>query len=120
MVSFVCGHDGRLFSGESLTKADEAVLPYDPLAVLVNCLPAETAEQCVRELVGVAVETPVGVYVNVGWLGKKRGGHREFSTGSLCRSGCEMVIVRSTTCWGMLRDHADSHRPAARVDRPIG
>jgi S-methylmethionine-dependent homocysteine/selenocysteine methylase len=43
------------------------VLPLGPIAVLVNCLPAETAQAAVRELVRAAGGVPVGVYANVGW-----------------------------------------------------
>ncbi|MEZ6052603.1 MAG: homocysteine S-methyltransferase family protein [Planctomycetaceae bacterium] len=67
MVSFVCGRDGRLLSGESLSEAAAVVLQYGPLAILVNCLPAESAEEAVQELVKVAGKTPVGVYANVGF-----------------------------------------------------
>ncbi len=66
MVSFVCGRDGRLLSGESVVDAANAVLPHDPLAILVNCLPAETAVQAVRDLKKSALSHPVGVYANVG------------------------------------------------------
>ncbi len=67
MVSFVCGRDGRLLSGESLIVAAEAALAYDPLAIMVNCVPAEAAASAVNELLSVAGRTPVGVYANVGW-----------------------------------------------------
>ncbi len=67
MLSFVCGRDGQLLSGESLARAVESVLRYAPLAIMVNCLPAETAATAVGELMQVAGCTPVGVYANVGW-----------------------------------------------------
>jgi S-methylmethionine-dependent homocysteine/selenocysteine methylase len=68
MVSWVCGRDGRLLSGESLRDAVRAVLPYSPLAVLVNCLPADSAVDAVCELKRVAGAVPVGAYANVGWV----------------------------------------------------
>ncbi len=67
MVSWVCGRDSRLLSGERLKDAVAAVLPFDPVAVLVNCLPAETAGVAVRQLVQAAGPVPVGVYANTGW-----------------------------------------------------
>ena len=42
------------------------LLPLEPLAFCVNCLPAEAAEGAVRELVQAAGTIPVGVYANVG------------------------------------------------------
>ncbi len=67
MVSWVCGRDNRLLSGECLGGAVAAVLPFEPLAVLVNCLPAETAQEAVCQLVQSAGSVPVGVYANTGW-----------------------------------------------------
>jgi homocysteine S-methyltransferase len=50
LVSFVCGADGRLLSGEALSAAAGAVLPLRPDAVLVNCAPARVMEALLREL----------------------------------------------------------------------
>jgi len=67
MVSWVCDRESRLLSGEWLSDAVAAVLPFEPLAVLVNCLPAETAREAVCQLVQAAGPIPVGVYANTGW-----------------------------------------------------
>lgn len=66
MVSFVCGGDGRLLSGESLPAATEAVLAFHPCALLVNCAPARIIEHLLRELRSACGELPIGGYANVG------------------------------------------------------
>jgi homocysteine S-methyltransferase len=66
MVSFACGVDGNLLSGEPLAEASDAVREFQPLALAVNCLPAATAVDAVRELVSLADDLPVGVYANIG------------------------------------------------------
>ena len=65
-VSFVCGNDAKLLSGESLTDAVYAVLRYDPIAILVNCLPARAVPDALKELKHAAGDRPVGVYANTG------------------------------------------------------
>ncbi len=66
LVSFVLGPDGRLLSGETLTEAAAAVLAFEPLAMLVNCLPAAVVPGALDELKQVAGSAPIGVYANVG------------------------------------------------------
>jgi S-methylmethionine-dependent homocysteine/selenocysteine methylase len=66
LVSFVCGQDSRLLSGESLTDAVNAIRPFHPAAVLVNCLPAFAVPKALSELMLQAPDVPVGVYANTG------------------------------------------------------
>jgi len=63
MVSFVCGADGRLLSGESLADAAAAVEPYDPLAILVNCCAPKHATKALDALLENTTH-PAGVYAN--------------------------------------------------------
>ncbi len=72
-VSFVCGLDARLRSGEALKEAVAAVRPFHPAAVLVNCLPASAVPQALAELRSLLPETPLGVYANVGYYDETRG-----------------------------------------------
>jgi homocysteine S-methyltransferase len=65
-VSFVCGAEGRLLSGETLTEAVTAVLPFQPTAVLVNCIPAESALSILEELHAAAGAISFGAYANIG------------------------------------------------------
>jgi S-methylmethionine-dependent homocysteine/selenocysteine methylase len=65
LVSFVCGEDARLLSGETLAEAAQAVRALEPLAILVNCCPPATAEKAVR-LLRDATDLPVGAYPNGG------------------------------------------------------
>ncbi len=66
LVSFVCGVDGRLLSGEVLHDAARAVLPLRPDALLVNCAPARVVESLLRELRRECTGTPIGAYANIG------------------------------------------------------
>ncbi len=64
MVSFVCGDRAALLSGEPLAEAIRAVDPFDPLAVMVNCLPPERVPPCLEVL--ARADRPFGVYANLG------------------------------------------------------
>ena len=66
LVSFVCGTDGRLLSGESVTDAAATVVGFQPAGVLVNCGPAPDLLSPVKALLSVCGETPVGAYGNIG------------------------------------------------------
>jgi S-methylmethionine-dependent homocysteine/selenocysteine methylase len=66
-VSFVCDRAVRLLSGETLTVAVRAVLPWHPDALLVNCLPAETVAPALNELRAAAPAIAIGAYANVGY-----------------------------------------------------
>lgn len=63
-ISFICGGDGRLLSGESLGDALEAVRASGPEIVLVNCLPPSAVAQCLAPL--AASGFAFGVYANLG------------------------------------------------------
>jgi homocysteine S-methyltransferase len=73
LVSFVCGQDSRLLSGESLTDAVHAIRRFQPAAVLVNCLPASAVPNSLTELRTQAPELPIGVYANVGGFDPNQG-----------------------------------------------
>lgn len=64
IVSFVCDADARLLSGEPLDEALDAVAPFDPVAVGVNCLPARAVPACLEVL--AAADLPFAVYANLG------------------------------------------------------
>lgn len=66
LVSFVCGEDGRLLSGETLMHAAMAVAPFHPAAVLVNCVPADAVLLMLQELQDTLTDTRLGVYANIG------------------------------------------------------
>ncbi len=63
-ISFVCGTDGRLLSGESLASAIESVRTTGPDVVLVNCLPPSAVAPCLTAL--AASGCTFGVYANLG------------------------------------------------------
>lgn len=64
LVSFVCWEGPTLLSGEPLGAALDAVTAYEPLALLVNCLPPSNVDPCLEVL--AARQRPFGVYANLG------------------------------------------------------
>ena len=66
IVSFVCGTDRWLLSGEPLQDAANAVLEFQPSAVLVNCAPARSIAALLRELSATCGTLPIGAYANIG------------------------------------------------------
>jgi S-methylmethionine-dependent homocysteine/selenocysteine methylase len=50
LVSFVCGSEARLLSGEPLAEALDALAPLAPLALGVNCLPPHEVTACLGPL----------------------------------------------------------------------
>jgi S-methylmethionine-dependent homocysteine/selenocysteine methylase len=71
LASFVCGAGARLLSGETLAEGLAAVAPEAPLAVGVNCLPAESLAPCLALL--SASGLPFFVYPNLGTPDPVRG-----------------------------------------------
>jgi S-methylmethionine-dependent homocysteine/selenocysteine methylase len=67
IVSFVCGSDGRLLSGERVKLAAERLLDLEPAALAINCTPTTVLHVPLAELVAtVAGRVPVGAYGNIG------------------------------------------------------
>lgn len=64
IVSFVCGADGHLLSGEALAPALEVVGEAGAIAVGVNCLPATSVAPCLAPL--RAAGLPFLVAANLG------------------------------------------------------
>jgi S-methylmethionine-dependent homocysteine/selenocysteine methylase len=66
-VSFTLGTDNRLLSGETLHDAVNAILPFAPQAVLVNCIPVAQITSALTTLkAAVADRCEWGAYGNVG------------------------------------------------------
>lgn len=66
LVSFVCGSDGKLLSGESVAAAVAAVRPLGPDAMMVNCCPAPQTAALLQALHAAAPDVPRGGYANIG------------------------------------------------------
>jgi S-methylmethionine-dependent homocysteine/selenocysteine methylase len=64
LVSFVCDREARLLSGEPLAEALDAVAPFAPAAVGVNCLPTDAVDACLPVLQRAGA--PFLVYANRG------------------------------------------------------
>ena len=66
-ISFTLGPDNALLSGETLHDAAQAVLPFGPQAVLVNCIPVAQVASALRILRAVVPsQIEIGAYGNVG------------------------------------------------------
>jgi len=71
LASVVCRGDGRLFSGERVAEAVEALAPLGVAGLLVNCTPSTTIHAPFAELRAALVEQAVrvpltGLYANIG------------------------------------------------------
>jgi homocysteine S-methyltransferase len=66
IVSFVCGADGRLLSGESLTAAAQVTAPLGVAAIGVNCTATPAIGDCLKEL-RAACDLPLIAYGNIGY-----------------------------------------------------
>jgi S-methylmethionine-dependent homocysteine/selenocysteine methylase len=64
LVSFVCGADARLLSGERLAEAITRIAPLGPLAVGANCAPWSDLAACLPVLRVAAL--PFFAYANLG------------------------------------------------------
>lgn len=64
-VSWVCGDDGRLLSGESLADAVAAVQPFGPAFLGINCTPAPVLGRALKAL-RRATDLPLSAYANIG------------------------------------------------------
>jgi homocysteine S-methyltransferase len=65
LVSVVCGSDGRLLSGESISVAAKALAALKPDALLINCAPAPGLHRTLADL-RASTSLPIGAYGNVG------------------------------------------------------
>lgn len=100
LVSFACGREARLLSGEPLGEAIEAVTAFAPLALGVNCLPPDAVNACLPVLGRARV--PFLVYANLGAPGAPLGAaardatpegfaahaRRWIDAGAACVGGC--------------------------------
>lgn len=67
VVSFVCGSDDRLLSGETVTAAATSLLQVGVDALAINCTPTPTLTRPLAELLTtVAGRLPCGAYGNIG------------------------------------------------------
>ncbi len=74
IVSFVCGVDSRLLSGETLPAAADVLLPIGIAAIGVNCGPTPTLAAPLAELRAACGENfPLIGYGNIGYADDKQG-----------------------------------------------
>ncbi|HET9952174.1 MAG TPA: homocysteine S-methyltransferase family protein [Candidatus Eisenbacteria bacterium] len=64
-VSFIARSEREIWDGELLEDAVRAVDAFHPAAILVNCVPADSAERCL-EVLARATRAPIGCYPNAG------------------------------------------------------
>lgn len=74
VVSFVCDREGKILSGETLTKAANQLLPLGIAAIGVNCGPAPNLAKPLAELSAVCgKDFPLIAYGNIGYADEKVG-----------------------------------------------
>ncbi len=66
LVGFCCNSDNRLFSGETVAEAAQAILPLGVAALMINCTPSRTIRWPLAELRVAAPGVPLGAYANIG------------------------------------------------------
>jgi homocysteine S-methyltransferase len=64
-VSFVCDERGRLFTGETLEAAAQALEPLGADAILLNCAPPDDITAGMKQLAPHA-RVPIGAYAHIG------------------------------------------------------
>ncbi|MEK7275883.1 MAG: homocysteine S-methyltransferase family protein, partial [Chloroflexota bacterium] len=73
-VSFACGADGRLLSGETVTAAADVLLPIGIAAIGVNCGPTHALAAPLAELrAACGPDFPLIAYGNIGYADDKQG-----------------------------------------------
>lgn len=65
VVSFVTNEHHQLLSGETLQRAVDAILPFEPAAFLINCIPTRHISETVKVL-RECTDLPIGAYGNMG------------------------------------------------------
>jgi methionine synthase I (cobalamin-dependent) len=74
VVSFVCGRDGKILSGETLTEAANQLLPLGICAIGVNCGPTPNLAKPLAELEkACGKDFPLIAYGNIGYADEKEG-----------------------------------------------
>ncbi len=121
VVSFVTNEQHHLLSGESLQRAVEAILPFEPAAFLVNCIPTRHLHETLQVLRQVT-ELPIGAYGNMGtpddvtgWASADDMPPDLYCTHAMAWLGLGLKIVGS--CCGSTPDHTAALREL--VDREL-
>jgi homocysteine S-methyltransferase len=72
VVSFILNNVGQLLSGESLQKAVREIMPFEPAAFMVNCIPVKQIVPALRALQELT-NLPIGAYGNMGIVDESSG-----------------------------------------------
>jgi len=74
VVSFVCDHEGKILSGETLTEAASQLLPLGVSAIGVNCGPTPSLAKPLAELLAACgKDFPLIAYGNIGYADEEVG-----------------------------------------------
>ncbi|WP_067499202.1 homocysteine S-methyltransferase family protein [Actinoplanes sp. TFC3] len=104
-VSFVCGDDARLLSGESLADAARAVVADGAAAVMVNCADPVRTQLCLPVLADVSV-APIGAYPNLEDRDGITGGWEPKAFAALMTGWCEDYgLTFAGGCCGTTPEH---------------
>ncbi len=122
-VSFTLGEDNALLSGETLSDAVRAVLPFAPQAVMVNCIPVAQVSSALRVLrAAVPAHISIGAYGNVGHVDETVGWTltHAVSPSAYANAAHEWRDIGATIiggcCGTMPEPHCGLERPIVRKD----
>ncbi len=65
LISFTAGNNGKLLDGSTLTDVIEAILPFQPDGVLLNCRQPSVLTTNLRRISAMKLDIPYGAYGNV-------------------------------------------------------
>jgi len=120
-VSFTLDGQNRLLSGESLSDAVQAVMPFAPQAVLVNCIPVRQVAAALKLLRSAALpDVLVGAYANVGHVDETIGWTltNAVSPGAYAQAAREWRDLGATIiggCCGTTPEHVAALSQAVKV-----
>ena len=119
----VCGREGRLLSGESLSDAAQEIARLPVAALGINCVLAEGALGMLQTVRSAADNVPTCVYANVGYLDPNGGWVNAASTDPAvyCDHARDWVSAGARiigSCCGTSLDHIRRLREMLDDERP--
>ncbi|MBX3444940.1 MAG: homocysteine S-methyltransferase family protein [Planctomyces sp.] len=96
VVSFVCGPDGRLLSGELLSDAARGVAAAEPLAIGVNCIAVEDVHAALDALRQAVPGMPLAVCPNT----SERGADGVWRVTTAAEPAVYAALAKGWRTWG--------------------
>lgn len=116
-VSFVCGREGKILSGETLTSAASQLLPLGISAIGVNCGPTPSLAKPLAELQNACGKGfPLIAYGNIGYADEKVGWVNTDSEKpkAYCEHASHWPVKIVGGCCGTAPEHIEQLRNALK------